>query len=198
MDAPFPTPALEALAAELSAAPGPQERSRLLLGYARRLPAYPEAARTDAHRVMGCTAQVRLQPGTVAWPLGAGGPCVGRNLARRGAGAGRRWLKLALVPLACSLTHPATLAAAPGRSHAQVWVSAELDADGRVRLAADSDAELSRGLAAVLVEGLSGLTPAEVAAVDPGCLARLGLGPAVLTRSRANGFLNMLEAVKKR
>lgn len=28
--------------------------------------------------------------------------------------------------------------------------------------------------------------------VDPACLGQLGLGPAVLTRSRANGFLNML------
>lgn len=29
-------------------------------------------------------------------------------------------------------------------------------------------------------------------------LGQLGLGPAVLTRSRANGFLNMLEALKRR
>ena len=39
---------------------------------------------------------------------------------------------------------------------------AELDAAGRVRFAADSDSELTRGLAAVLVRALSGLTPAEV------------------------------------
>lgn len=133
---PFPTTALERFAAELQAAGGQQERSRLLLEYARRLPAYPETARTDAHRVMGCTAQV--------------------------------------------------------------WVSAELDAAGKVRFTADSDSELTRGLAALLVEGLSGLTPDEVLQVDPACLGQLGLGPAVLTRSRANGFLNMLESMKKR
>jgi hypothetical protein len=34
--------------------------------------------------------------------------------------------------------------------------------------------------------------------VDPACLSQLGLGPSVLTRSRANGFLNMLESMKKR
>jgi quinolinate synthase len=34
--------------------------------------------------------------------------------------------------------------------------------------------------------------------VDPACLSQLGLGSAVLTRSRANGFLNMLESMKKR
>lgn len=56
--APFPSPALQSLAAELQAAGGPQERSRLLVSYARRLPPLPEAAHTDAHRVMGCTAQV--------------------------------------------------------------------------------------------------------------------------------------------
>ena len=41
-------------------------------------------------------------------------------------------------------------------------MSAELDGSGIVRFAADSDSELTRGLAAVLVEGLSGLTPDEV------------------------------------
>jgi sulfur transfer protein SufE len=54
----------------------------------------------------------------------------------------------------------------------QVWASAELDSEGRLRLAADSDAELSRGLAAVLVEGLSGLTPQELLEVR--CGWRLG------------------------
>ena len=36
--------------------------------------------------------------------------------------------------------------------------------------------------------------------VDPGFLGRLGLGPAALTltRSRANGVANMLEAMKRR
>ena len=44
----------------------------------------------------------------------------------------------------------------------QVWVSAEMDSDGSVHFAADSDSELTRGLAAVLVEALSGLTPEEI------------------------------------
>ena len=44
----------------------------------------------------------------------------------------------------------------------QVWVTAELDSRGRVRLGADSDSELTRGLAAVLVRCLSGLTPGEL------------------------------------
>ena len=44
----------------------------------------------------------------------------------------------------------------------QVWISAELDASGRVRFSGTSDSELSRGLCAVLVTALSGLTPEEV------------------------------------
>lgn len=34
---------------------------------------------------------------------------------------------------------------------------------------------------------------AHPAQVDPACLAELGLGEALLTRSRTNGFANMLE-----
>lgn len=70
---PFPTPTLERLATELLAAAGPQERSRLLLGYARRLAPLPDAARTDANRVMGCTAQVGVRSVPQPW-LGCAEP----------------------------------------------------------------------------------------------------------------------------
>lgn len=49
----------------------------------------------------------------------------------------------------------------------QVWISAELDASGRVRFSGTSDSGLSRGLCAVLVAALSGLTPEEVLQVGP-------------------------------
>lgn len=81
---------------------------------------------------------------------------------------------------------------------AQVWLSCALAADGTVLVSADSDSELTKGLCAVLATGLTGLTPEEILAVDPACLLSLGLGDAVLTRSRTNGFLNMLEAAKRR
>ena len=48
----------------------------------------------------------------------------------------------------------------------QVWLAAEVDAGGRVRLAADSDAALTRGLAAVVVRSLNGLTPAQLLEFD--------------------------------
>jgi sulfur transfer protein SufE len=44
----------------------------------------------------------------------------------------------------------------------QVWVHAGMESDGRVWFAADSDSELTRGLAAVLVEALSGVTPEQI------------------------------------
>ena len=55
----------------------------------------------------------------------------------------------------------------------QAWVEARLDGAGRVQLAADSDSAVTRGLAAVLVRGLSGLAPAEVLAVEPAALSAL-------------------------
>lgn len=80
---------------------------------------------------------------------------------------------------------------------AQVWLSAELGPDGRMIFHTDSDAALTKGLGAILAQSLSGLTPEEVLEVDPACLSALGLGDAALTRSRTNGFLNMLESAKK-
>lgn len=45
---------------------------------------------------------------------------------------------------------------------AQAWVAASLTAQGVVSFAAASDSELTAGLAAVLVQALSGLTPQQV------------------------------------
>lgn len=50
----------------------------------------------------------------------------------------------------------------------QVWLTAELAADGTVELRADSDSSLTRGLCAVIVRGLRGLRPAELAEVRGG------------------------------
>lgn len=49
---------LEAIAADFEGRQGAQERVQLLLEYAKRLPPMPASAKTDANRVMGCTAQV--------------------------------------------------------------------------------------------------------------------------------------------
>lgn len=80
----------------------------------------------------------------------------------------------------------------------EVWMTAKLDKNNRVQFNGDSNSELTRGLCALLVESMSGLTPPEVLQVKPEMLSVLQLGPAIMAPSRTNGFLNMLETMRKR
>lgn len=66
---------------------------------------------------------------------------------------------------------------------------------GRIKWQGDSDALITRGLLALLIQGLDNLTPEEVLAVDPGLIEATGLQGS-LTPSRANGFLNILLNMK--
>ncbi len=76
----------------------------------------------------------------------------------------------------------------------QVYVVGEL-ADGHLHWQGDSDAAITKGLLALLIEGLEGLTPAEVVAIDPAFIAGTGLQGS-LTPSRANGFLNIFKMMQ--
>jgi len=76
----------------------------------------------------------------------------------------------------------------------QVYVVGEL-VEGRLHWQGDSDAAITKGLLALLIEGLEGLEPAAAAAIDPAFLAETGL-QASLTPSRANGFLNILRMMQ--
>jgi cysteine desulfuration protein SufE len=76
----------------------------------------------------------------------------------------------------------------------QVYVVGQL-VDGRLHWQGDSDAAITKGLLALLIEGMEGLEPAAAAAIDPACLAETGL-QASLTPSRANGFLNILRLMQ--
>jgi sulfur transfer protein SufE len=65
--------AFGSITADFRAASGPKERAGLLLKYADRLPHLPAGQRTDANRVMGCIAQVRLGLGALLPALLEGG-----------------------------------------------------------------------------------------------------------------------------
>ncbi|APB34671.1 SufE protein [Gloeomargarita lithophora Alchichica-D10] len=78
----------------------------------------------------------------------------------------------------------------------QVWLVTHLDADGRVQIDGDADSQLVKGLLAILVLGLGGLTPAEILAVPPDFIKLTGLDVS-LTPSRNNGFINMVNFLKK-
>lgn len=76
----------------------------------------------------------------------------------------------------------------------QVYVVAELQ-NGRLHWQGDSDAAITKGLLALLMEGMEGLTPEQALALEPSVLAATGL-QASLTPSRANGFLNIFRAMQ--
>ena len=76
----------------------------------------------------------------------------------------------------------------------QVYVVGQL-VDGKLHSQGDSDAAITKGLLALLIEGLEGLPPAAASAIDPAFLSETGL-QASLTPSRANGFLNILKMMQ--
>lgn len=78
----------------------------------------------------------------------------------------------------------------------KVYIACELRAE-RVYFEAESDVLLTKGLAGLLVEGLSGHTAEEVLKVTPDFVHMLGLKQS-LTPSRSNGFLNMLKLIQKK
>ena len=78
----------------------------------------------------------------------------------------------------------------------QVWILSEFK-EGNFYFLADSDSQLTKGLAGLLVEGLQGSDLQEILSVPPEFIEELGL-KQTLTPSRTNGFLNMLKLIKQR
>ena len=78
----------------------------------------------------------------------------------------------------------------------QVYVTATLE-DGKVKFQGDSDSQLTKGLVALLVEGLSGLTPKQILQVSPDFIQDTGLNIS-LTPSRSNGFYNIFQMMKQK
>ena len=77
----------------------------------------------------------------------------------------------------------------------RVWVGTEVEA-GLLRIHADSDSLITKGLIAIFIRLLSGLTPAEVLAADLSRLDACGLKEH-LASTRANALTTMAAAIRK-
>lgn len=79
----------------------------------------------------------------------------------------------------------------------QVYILAHLRDGGKVEFQGDSDALITKGLVALLFDGLNGLTPAEIIELSPDFIKETQLDVS-LTPSRANGFYNIFKMMQKK
>ena len=77
----------------------------------------------------------------------------------------------------------------------RVWLLAAKDRDGNVQFRADSDAIITKGLAALMVRVMNGLPPAAIAQADLWFIEKIGLD-AHLSPTRANGLRSMVQQMK--
>jgi cysteine desulfuration protein SufE len=79
----------------------------------------------------------------------------------------------------------------------QVWMVAEMDQDsGRMRIEADSDAFIVRGLIALLLRLYADRRPQEILDNPPEVFSEIGLG-AHLSPTRANGLHAMIKRIRQ-
>ena len=157
-------------------------RYKQLLFYAAKLPAMAAEDHTPENKVEGCVSQVSVCVCGVMFAVRA---CMRVHGCVLTACAVNAWSHCATQTTHKQHTNNNTM------QNEKVWVKPELRPDGKVYWAADSDSQLTKGLAALLVLGLSGCTPQEILSVQPSFIELLGLKQS-LTPSRNNGFLNML------
>ncbi|OKH38794.1 cysteine desufuration protein SufE [[Phormidium ambiguum] IAM M-71] len=77
----------------------------------------------------------------------------------------------------------------------QVYITCQLQGE-KVYFQGDSDSQLVKGLLGLLITGLNGLTIGEILEVSPEFIKDTGLNVS-LTPSRANGFYNIFQAMRK-
>ncbi len=77
----------------------------------------------------------------------------------------------------------------------RVWLDWELR-DGKLWFAADSDALITKGIIALLLDVYSGRTPEEIAADDFAFLEEIGLREN-LSPTRANGLVSMIGTLRR-
>lgn len=84
--------------------------------------------------------------------------------------------------------------AIPG-CQSKVWVDA-CYTDGRIRFTADSNAIITKGLVALLIRVMDGLTPDEILSKEIYFIEKIGLG-SQLTEMRSNGLRSMIEQMRR-
>lgn len=76
----------------------------------------------------------------------------------------------------------------------RVWLDAEV-VDGKMRLTADSDAIITKGIVGLLIRVLDNETPQDVAKTDLHFIRDIGLQEH-LSPTRANGLVSMVKKIK--
>ncbi len=79
----------------------------------------------------------------------------------------------------------------------QVYIAAKADDEGHVSFQGDSDAQITKGLVALLIEGLQGLPPQDIVQLEPDFIKETQLDVS-LTPSRANGFYNIFKTMQQK
>lgn len=77
----------------------------------------------------------------------------------------------------------------------RVWITADLDEQGRINFAADSDALIVKGIVALLLRVVSGHTPREILDSDLYFIDRIGLSEH-LSPTRSNGLVAMVRQMR--
>ena len=80
------------------------------------------------------------------------------------------------------------------RCQSRVWLQADY-VDGQIVFTADSDALITKGIIALLIQVLSGHTPSEIANADLYFIDRIGLKEH-LSPTRSNGLLSMVKQIR--
>lgn len=78
----------------------------------------------------------------------------------------------------------------------QVYITAQLGQDG-IQFQGDSDAQITKGLVALLISALNGLPPETVVNLSPDFIKETQLDVS-LTPSRANGFYNIFKTMQQK
>lgn len=76
----------------------------------------------------------------------------------------------------------------------RVWLNADLS-DGRIYYTADSDAIITKGIAALMIRVFSGHTPDEILNADLSFIDKIGLKEH-LSPTRSNGMVSMINQMR--